>query len=305
MHAWESIQKVIDHIEEHLTEELAIDQLADLAALSPFYFQRLFRRLVKLPVGEYIRMRRLAKTCELLQSTNRTVLDIADEYHFSSHSNYTRAFKKAFGITPEEIRGTEIMMNQYGKPDLLLHYVMVDENVPLISDGIVLEVTRRTLTQPKAIIGIEKEIPISDLIGGQSTGVSIAGGMWDDFHRQKTTILGLLPDGRECGILYRGNAKEGNCMYFTGAEANPMSTTDTRPPGLSVFTMPEQEYIVYMFEAESFHELVNDAEQKAQTFMGRWMKQHGLQEAEFAVEMYGPVTEDAASLECWLDFKTI
>lgn len=32
------------------------------------------------------------------------------------------------------------MINQYVKPDLLLNYVMVDENVPLITDGIVLEV---------------------------------------------------------------------------------------------------------------------------------------------------------------------
>lgn len=99
-------------------------------------------------------MRRLATTCELLRSTDRTVLDIADEYRFSNHTNFTRAFKKAFDITPNEMRNVRTMLNQYQKPDLLLHYIMVDEGVPLITDGIVLEVVRKKLEQPKSIIGI-------------------------------------------------------------------------------------------------------------------------------------------------------
>lgn len=47
MHAWEQIQETIDFIEDHLTEEIEIEKLAGMAALSPFYFQRLFSRLVK------------------------------------------------------------------------------------------------------------------------------------------------------------------------------------------------------------------------------------------------------------------
>lgn len=47
MHAWEQIQKTIEFIEEHLNTELKIESLANMAALSPFYYQRLFSRLVK------------------------------------------------------------------------------------------------------------------------------------------------------------------------------------------------------------------------------------------------------------------
>ncbi len=53
--------------------------------------------------------------------------EIAAEYQFSSHGNFTRAFKKAFGITPDEMRHIRSMMNQYVKPNLLLKYVMIDE----------------------------------------------------------------------------------------------------------------------------------------------------------------------------------
>lgn len=47
MHAWEQIQLTLDFIEEHLNEDISTEYLAGLAALSPFYYQRLFRRLVK------------------------------------------------------------------------------------------------------------------------------------------------------------------------------------------------------------------------------------------------------------------
>ena len=46
MHAWETIERSLDYIEEHLGEEVKIEALAGMAALSPFYFQRLFKRLV-------------------------------------------------------------------------------------------------------------------------------------------------------------------------------------------------------------------------------------------------------------------
>ena len=42
MHAWESIQKTLNYIEEHIGEEIQIEELADLAGLSLFYYQRLF-----------------------------------------------------------------------------------------------------------------------------------------------------------------------------------------------------------------------------------------------------------------------
>lgn len=87
MHAWESIQSTIDYIEEHLNEELQIETLAKTAALSPFYFQRLFSRLVNKTVYDYIKMRKLSKASEILKSSSSRIVDIAMEYGFSSHSN--------------------------------------------------------------------------------------------------------------------------------------------------------------------------------------------------------------------------
>lgn len=98
MHAWEQIQIAIDYIEENISEEMKIENLAKLASLSQFYFQRLFSRLVKRPVNEYIKLRRLAKASEALLDKNKRILDIALDLGFSSHETLTRAFKDAFGM---------------------------------------------------------------------------------------------------------------------------------------------------------------------------------------------------------------
>lgn len=56
MYAWEQIQITLEAIEQHIDEDISIMDLANKASLSPFYYQRLFRRLVKKPVAEYIKL---------------------------------------------------------------------------------------------------------------------------------------------------------------------------------------------------------------------------------------------------------
>jgi AraC family transcriptional regulator len=91
MHAWEQIQQTIEFIENNLNEEISIENLAKIASLSPFYYQRLFSRLVKKPVAEYIKLRRLAKATESLLQKDKRILDIALEYN--SHSPKTTSME--------------------------------------------------------------------------------------------------------------------------------------------------------------------------------------------------------------------
>lgn len=295
MHAWEAIQESINYIEEHFMNEIRIEELAEMVGLSPFYYQRLFTRLVKKPVGEYIKLRRLAWAANGLRN-DRRILDTALDYGFSSHANFTRAFKEAYGITPDAYRTTDVQLNQFVKPELMLTYVMVDEDVPVVTDGIILEVTRKQLHKPRTFIGIAKEIPLSELMGGRDTSVSYAAMLWNTFHEMKQTIPYLIPDGNEFGALYMGNAKAGYCMYMAGAEAEYGSNVE----GYTSFELPAAEYIICGVEAENFAELTNSAVYKAQTFMERWMNEHALTTTDFAGEMYYPVTNEAAYLEHWM-----
>ena len=113
MYAWEAIEQSLTFIEEHLTEEIYTEELANIVGLSHFYFQRLFKRLVNKPVQEYVKLRRLAKVIENRGDSEQRILDVALDYGFSSHANFTRAFKETYGITPEDYRRDLPMLNTF------------------------------------------------------------------------------------------------------------------------------------------------------------------------------------------------
>ena len=64
------IQNAIDYIEEHLTEEIDYDMVAEQSFSSTYHFQRIFSILCGFTVGEYIRNRRLTLAGSELATTN-------------------------------------------------------------------------------------------------------------------------------------------------------------------------------------------------------------------------------------------
>ncbi len=296
MHAWEAIQKTLEHIEEHIGENITIEELAETASLSLFYYQRLFSRLVKKPVREYIKLRRLARAGDVLKNRKNRILDIALEHGFGSHETFTRAFKEAFGITPEQYRENPVGLNQFDKPDLLLGYTLIDEGVPLISDGLVLEINRKTLHEPIDFMGVFGHVPVAGQVPvGESTGVDIPGEIWNRFHREKDRIP-RIPNGRELGVAYMGDAPKGSFTYFAGAEVE----TGTTDEHFQIWQLPAREYIVCGFEAENFYELTTVALNKALKYSGLWLEKHGLVMEMFSAEMYYSNAPDAVYMELWL-----
>ena len=62
----EGFQESIDFMEKNLTDELDIEEIAGKAALSPFYYQRIFGAVCGITVGEYIRARRMTLAAQEL-----------------------------------------------------------------------------------------------------------------------------------------------------------------------------------------------------------------------------------------------
>jgi len=298
VHAWESIQITIDFIEENLSEKIEIEELAKMAHLSQFYYQRLFKRLVKKSVMEYIKLRRLANAAtSLIESKNR-ILDVGMELGFENHATFTRAFKTAYGMTPEEYRSVPVMLNHFQKPDLLLSYTLVDEDVPLIADGIVLEVTRKHLEEAETYIGITGKIPMSQVPIGETTGIDVPGQLWNDFHERKEIIPGLLPEGNELGVAYMGEADKGYFTYFTGAQAMQENTEGQE---YTTWKLPAGEYVVCGFEAENFQQLVTGTLDKAHRYLfDTWLKNHQLITQPFAAEKYFETIPETNYMEIWV-----
>jgi len=299
MHAWDSIQKVLDYIEDNLTQSHSPEELSRVAALSPFYFQRLFTRLVKRPVGEYIKMRRLARACEILEDKNKRILDIALEYGFNSHEYFTKTFKGAFGITPEEYRNNPVRLNQVMKPDLLLGYTMVDENVPLITDGIVLEISRKTINTPELYIGFSAPVSASEQTPlGETTGIDMPGLLWDKFHKLKDEIKGLSPNGIEFASSSFGDYEDGTFNYFVGASA---TLGATEYDDFAKWELPAGDYIVCSVEAENIIDLTTIALSKSMSYLfGTWLPKHNLSTKPFSAEKYVAVTPEMCKMELWV-----
>jgi len=96
----EGIQNAIEYIENNLTDELDINDIAEKACVSAFHFQRIFTVLCGFTVGEYIRNRRLSLAAEELSKANAKVIDVAIKYGYDSPDSFTRAFNKFYGISP-------------------------------------------------------------------------------------------------------------------------------------------------------------------------------------------------------------
>jgi AraC family transcriptional regulator len=105
MRGWiEGIQESIDFMEQNLTEELEIEAIAGKAALSPFYFQRIFGALCGMTVGEYVRARRMTLAAQELSRKDAKVIDVAMKYGYDAPDSFAKAFQKFHRITPSQAR---------------------------------------------------------------------------------------------------------------------------------------------------------------------------------------------------------
>lgn len=300
MHAWEAIEQSLTFIEEHLAEEISAEELANTVGLSPFYFQRLFKRLVNKPVQEYVKLRRLAKVIENLGNSEQRILDVALDYGFSSHANFTRAFKETYGITPEDYRKDLPMLNTFDKPEVSMNYVLVDEGVPLVAGDIVLEIQRKLLENPETYLGLETAVRISEQIPvSESTGVDAPGQLWKRYHVEKSSIVANLDTSVEMGMSHTEDTTQGLFTYFAGGLAQ--NVPDQLQGGFVKKELPAGEYIVCKIEAEKFEDLVTVALNQASKYLlGTWLPHHNLATEPFSAEKYYRDAEDMAYMEIWV-----
>ena len=98
------IQRALDYVEAHLTDEIDFDRVAAESFSSSYHFQRTFSILCGHSLGEYVRMRRLTLAGAELASTGAKVIDVALKYGYDSPDSFTKAFRAFHGITPTEAK---------------------------------------------------------------------------------------------------------------------------------------------------------------------------------------------------------
>ena len=109
------MQKAIDYIEAHLTEEIDYERVAAESFSSSYHFQRVFSILCGYTLGEYIRLRRLTLAGAELTGGGVKVIDIAMKYGYDSPDSFSKAFQRFHGITPSEARTDGNMLRSFSR----------------------------------------------------------------------------------------------------------------------------------------------------------------------------------------------
>lgn len=99
-----AIQNAINFIEEHITDDISAEDVANHVYMSAFYFQKGFSMLCGFTVSEYIRSRKLALAGGELASTDMKVIDAAVKYGYDSPDSFTKAFTRFHGVSPSAVK---------------------------------------------------------------------------------------------------------------------------------------------------------------------------------------------------------
>jgi AraC family transcriptional regulator len=114
------INRVIDHIQGHLSEPLPLERLARLAHFSPFHFHRIFRSLVGEPLHTFVRRLRLERALfQMAHGPKATLTEIALRCGFASSTDFSRAFKQVYGFSPRHYSRTRFLEHSKIRQDLL------------------------------------------------------------------------------------------------------------------------------------------------------------------------------------------
>lgn len=98
------LRRVLDYIEANLTEDIALADLAAVAASSPFHFSRAFASVTGTPPYAYVVGRRIDRAKILLTNTSDPIAAVSVQCGFHSAGQFSRMFKRATGRSPLQYR---------------------------------------------------------------------------------------------------------------------------------------------------------------------------------------------------------
>lgn len=115
MNYYEILNRIVDTIEDNLSEKINYNDLAKIAGTSSYTLQRIFVFLTDITLTEYIRKRRLSKAAEELLSTDIKIIDLAMKYQYDSPISFSNSFKRMHGISPQNLRKSRLSLKTFPK----------------------------------------------------------------------------------------------------------------------------------------------------------------------------------------------
>jgi len=264
------IQRGIDYIEANLDFDITPAQVAEQAGISQWHFQRIFSALTNETLKIYIRSRRLAISLDKLLVTDIKIIDIALSAGYESQESFTRAFKKAFNLTPNEYR-------KLGDKSLFLKKVQFDAeylkhinvNISLVPD-IYIQKEMQLVGLKTCFYSVDSE---KNNIGEKLPP------LWQAFLQRMGEIENIIP-GNCYGVVQQTNAKSEQLQYYAAIE---VSEVGILPEKMDCIKIPSATYAKFTHQgnAKKINNTVN-------YIYSSWLIQSGKRHSYAAdLEIYG------------------
>ena len=225
------LQRVLEHIDAHLQDDLNADALANLAGFSTYHFCRVFAWRVGYSVMDYVRSRRLAYAAAEL-SSGQKVIDIAMAYGFETHSGFSKAFRRYFGCSPEVYR-LHAHRGAPAPPSL-------SKMEKYLIGGIVME--PKFVTKPAIKLAGHK-IRTVDTAGENSKTIpAFWSAYMSDGRMEKLHGESFLKNHNEYGACFSMDPDTGEFDYVIGVEIADGATV---PAGYHTCELPPATYAVF------------------------------------------------------------
>ena len=102
------INEAVLYVNDRISENLTLGEIAKVASFSPNYFCALFKSYYGMKIWDYISIKRVnAAKRKLADEPDKNVLTIANECGFNNTANFNKIFKKVTGTTPKAFRSSK------------------------------------------------------------------------------------------------------------------------------------------------------------------------------------------------------
>lgn len=219
-------------MERELDGELELQEVARVAGMSQWHFQRIFRALTSETLKSYIRSRRFGRAVERLRTTEWRILDIALAAGYESHESFGRAFKKAFQLTPQDYRKSrskQLVPRRLALDTLQLSHL--HQRVSLVPT-----IARRS---EQRMVGLRSEFYSVD--SDKNNLGDMLPPLWEEFMLRLSEVPHAVK-GLCYGVVQPVSTHGELLEYFAAIE---VSESGPLPVGMQGFTIPASDYAVF------------------------------------------------------------
>ncbi len=237
MYALQLVQKGLDFVETRLESEISPADVAKHVGASQWHYQRTFKALTGETLMAYIRARRLANSLDKLLNTDFRIIDIGLSAGYKNHESFTRAFQRAFGMTPKEYRAI-------GDQTLFLQKIQIDEDyIRHLRKGVIFEPVIETLPS-KRLVGLNTKFYSVD--SDKNNIANRLPPLWKSF-LDRTNEIQDTTGGNYYGVIQQLGSQSEQLSYFACVE---VTATDTVPAGMEEIYLPRSTYARFTHQGE-------------------------------------------------------